>query len=100
MKKLRILALMHPQLVPPDTLDGKTEEEINVWKTEYDVVSHLREIGHEVRVLGVQYELLPIRDAVEEWIAADIGHSAGRNGLGYGKRGRGYCHEYDHWAAN
>jgi len=67
MKKLRILALMHPQLVPPDTLEGHTEEEINVWKTEYDVVSHLREIGHEVRALGVQYELLPIRDAVEEW---------------------------------
>ena len=67
MKRLRILALMHPQLVPPDSLEGHTEEEeINVWKTEYDdVVSHLRAIGHEVRVLGVQYELLPIRDAVE-----------------------------------
>jgi len=67
MKRLRILALMHPQLVPPDSLDGHSEEEINVWKTEYDVVSHLRAIGHEVRALGVQYELLPIRDAVEEW---------------------------------
>ncbi len=66
MKKLRILALMHPQLVPPDTLEGHTPEEINVWKTEFDVVSHLREIGHEVRPLGVQYELLPIRDAAEQ----------------------------------
>ncbi len=67
MKRLRILALMHPQLVPPDSLEGQTPVEINVWKTEFDVVSHLRAIGHEVKPLGVQYELLPIRDAVEEW---------------------------------
>jgi len=67
MKRLRILALMHPQLVPPDSLKGQTPVDINVWKTEFDVVSHLRAIGHEVKPLGVQYELLPIRDAVEEW---------------------------------
>ena len=67
MKRLRILALMHPQLVPPDSLEGQTPVDINVWKTEFDVVSHLRAIGHEVKPLGVQYELLPIRDAVEEW---------------------------------
>lgn len=66
MKPLRVLALMHPQLVPPDSLEGKTPGEINTWKTEYDVVHCLRTIGHEVRVLGVQYELLPIRDAVEQ----------------------------------
>lgn len=66
MKHLRILALMHPQLVPPDSLEGHTPDEINVWKTEFDVVSHLRSVGHEVRPLGVQYELLPIRDAVEQ----------------------------------
>ena len=66
MKRLRILALMHPQLVPPDSLDGHSPEEINVWKTEFDVVSHLRKLEHEVTVLGVQYELLPIRDAVEQ----------------------------------
>jgi D-alanine-D-alanine ligase len=67
MKRLRILGLMHPQLVPPESLEGHTPEEINVWKTEFDVVSHLRTLGHEVNALGVQYELLPIRDAVELW---------------------------------
>lgn len=66
MKRLRILALMHPQLVPPDSLEGQTEKEINVWKTEYDVVNCLRTLGHEVRPLGVQYELLPLREAVEQ----------------------------------
>jgi D-alanine-D-alanine ligase len=67
MKRLRILALMHPQLVPPDSLEGQTEKDINVWKTEFDVVHSLRKLGHEVQPLGVQYELLPIRDAVEQF---------------------------------
>jgi len=66
-KPLRILALMHPQLVPPDSLAGLDEKEINVWKTEFDVVSTLRKAGHEVQPLGVQHELQPIREAVETW---------------------------------
>ena len=67
MKRLRVLTLMHPQLVPPDSLEGQSEKDINVWKTEFDVVQTLRGIGHDVRVLGVQYELLPIREQVETW---------------------------------
>ncbi len=58
---------MHPDLVPPDSDKGYSEQEIHVWKTEYDVVSTLRAAGHDVRPLGVQYELRPIRDAVDEW---------------------------------
>jgi D-alanine-D-alanine ligase len=65
MKKLRVLALMHPQLIPPDTLEGQSDKEINVWKTEFDVVSKLRSRGHEVQPLGVQYELAPVRSAVD-----------------------------------
>lgn len=65
MRKHRVLALMHPQLVPPDSLEGQSEKDINTWKTEFDVVSHLRACGHEVYPLGVQYELAPVRDAVE-----------------------------------
>jgi len=49
MKRLRVLVLVHPELVPPDSLKGHTEQEINEWKTEYDVASTLREAGHEVR---------------------------------------------------
>jgi D-alanine-D-alanine ligase len=67
MKRLRILVLMHPDLVPPDTLKGYTEQEINVWKTEYDVVTTLRANKHEVRPLGVQHELKPIRGEIDSW---------------------------------
>ncbi len=67
MTPLRILALAHPDLIPPDNVEGYSESEAYVWKTEYDVSSTLRASGHEVRMLGVQTELAPIRDAVEEW---------------------------------
>ena len=64
---LRVLVLMHPSLVPPDSLKGQPPEEVHRWKTEYGVVSTLRNLGHEVRPLGVQDELNPIRVAAEEW---------------------------------
>jgi D-alanine-D-alanine ligase len=67
MKPLRVLVLVHPDLVPPDSTKGYTEQEINKWKTEYDVVSTLRAAGHEVRPLGVHDELKPIRDEIEGW---------------------------------
>jgi D-alanine-D-alanine ligase len=67
MKPLRVLVLLHPDLVPPDSLKGRSEQEINEWKTEYDVVSTLRALGHDVRPLGVENELKPIRDEIESW---------------------------------
>ncbi|MGH7857607.1 MAG: D-alanine--D-alanine ligase family protein, partial [Candidatus Binatia bacterium] len=67
MRRLRVLVLMHPSLVPPDSREGYAEKEYYVWKTEYDVVSTLRKVGHDVRPLGVQDELLPIRNVITEW---------------------------------
>ena len=65
MRRLRILVLMRPDLVPPDSTDGYTARQINEWKTEFDVVSTLRAAGHDVRPLGVQEEIKPLREAVE-----------------------------------
>ena len=67
MRRLRVLVLMHPDLIPPESSKGHSQEEMNVWKTEYDVVSTLRKAGHEVKPLGVHDELKPIRDEVETW---------------------------------
>jgi len=66
MKTLRVLVLVHEDLVPPDTVDGIDLGNAE-WKTEYDVISMLRRLGHEVRPLGVQNELVVIRNIVEEW---------------------------------
>jgi D-alanine-D-alanine ligase len=59
--------LLDRDLVPPDSIKGLSEEEVEPFRTEYDVVSTLRAAGHEVRPLGVADELRPIREAVEEW---------------------------------
>src|SRR3569623_2349792 len=67
MRRHRILVLMHPDILPPDSSDGYTPQEINNWKTEYDVVSTLRAAKHEVRVLGAQEEIRPVREAIEQF---------------------------------
>ena len=67
MKKLRALVLMHETLVPPDSLDGYSEKEILEWKTEFDVVNTLREMGHEVLPLGVYDDLGQLRRAKEDF---------------------------------
>ena len=67
MKKLRVMVLMHKELLPPDTLEGKTRKEIDLWRTEYDVVSTLRDAGREVFQLGVGDEIQSIRNGVDDF---------------------------------
>lgn len=64
---LRVAVLAHPSMVPPDSREGFTEQEGYEWKTEYDVVTTLRQLGHEVLVVAVGDELTPIRETVEQW---------------------------------
>jgi D-alanine-D-alanine ligase len=64
-KKLRILALIEEGLVPPESVRGVDLAEVP-WKTEWDVVSALRRLGHQVFSLGVESELAPIRHAIDE----------------------------------
>ncbi len=65
-KKLRIMVLMHESLVPPDDLEGVSDEEMIDWKTEYDVVTTLREMGHLVFPIGVSDDLGVIRRAIRD----------------------------------
>lgn len=60
-RRRRILVLVHEDLVPPDSLEGHSEKEINTWKTEYDVVTGLRQLGHDVQVQGVHSDLGVLR---------------------------------------
>ena len=62
MKKLRILALVHDHLVPPADTTGIDVVEAE-WKMECDVIETLKEMGHDVRVLGIDDDLMPIRRA-------------------------------------
>ncbi|NIM00536.1 MAG: D-alanine--D-alanine ligase [Acidobacteria bacterium] len=59
---------MHEDLVPPETLDGVSEQEMTKWKTEYDVLVTLRDdLGHDVLALGLQDDLSVLRKAIEEF---------------------------------
>lgn len=66
MKRLRVLVLMHGDLVPPHAIDGRDVMTM-AWRTEYDVVTTLKTLGHEVHPLGVISDLGVIRAAIEDW---------------------------------
>jgi D-alanine-D-alanine ligase len=58
---------MHDYLVPPEDVTG-VDTKTAQWRTEYDVLSTLREdLEHEVKVLGVKDDLGAIRDANTEF---------------------------------
>lgn len=67
MKPLRVLVLMHESLVPPPSLKGYTEQEIDEFRTEYDVTACLERSGHTVRALGLSDQLTELRTAILEW---------------------------------
>ena len=67
MKKYRVLVLMHEDLIPPDSLKGYSDKEIVEWKTEYDVVSELKDMGHSVETVGVYDDINVIRNAIDEF---------------------------------
>ena len=66
-KKLRVLLLMHEDLVPPDDISALSENDFHRIKTESDILRALSKLGHESKALGVRDAVLPIRQAVEEW---------------------------------
>jgi len=63
-RKQRILVVVHQSLVPPDTLQGYSEKQIDEWRTEYEVVAALKESGHTVQTLGVLDSLTELRTAL------------------------------------
>ena len=64
---LRVLALVHRHLIPPATVEAGADITAEPWRTEYDVISTLTAMGHEVQTLGVHDDLGDIRRASSEW---------------------------------
>jgi D-alanine-D-alanine ligase len=67
MKKLKVLCLTHEDLVPPTDLVNSESFHDEEWRTEQYIFATLNKLGHEVRMLGVRYDLGVIRNAVEEF---------------------------------
>ncbi len=66
MKSLKVLVLMHKHLVPPQDTSGVDMQKAE-WKTEFDVLTTLRTIGHEAEPLGVEQDLGIIRSTIDSW---------------------------------
>jgi D-alanine-D-alanine ligase len=66
-RRQRVAVLMHPTMVPPENRADYSEHALYQMKTEYDVVTTLRELGHDVRPVAVANDLAPIRDAIADW---------------------------------
>jgi D-alanine-D-alanine ligase len=64
---MRLLVAVHETLIPPDSLAGHEQREIDEWRTEYDVVSHLKKAGHDVRCIGLLDSLTELRTTIQEW---------------------------------
>src|SRR5436309_2266486 len=64
---MRVLALVHRHLIPPEQIEDGTDITSAPWRTEYDVITTLRAAGHEVQPLGVHDDLGEIRRLATEW---------------------------------
>ena len=64
--KLRILVLLAQELMPPETIPEGVEKEKQLWRTEYDVISTLRAMEHEVYPVGLRSDLGVIANARDE----------------------------------
>ncbi|HEY0940762.1 MAG TPA: hypothetical protein VGE08_11740 [Steroidobacter sp.] len=67
MKPSRVLVLMHESLVPPASLEGLSDKEIDEFRAEYDVTATLEQAGHEVKALGLGDNLSELRSVITEW---------------------------------
>ncbi|MHC4780132.1 MAG: D-alanine--D-alanine ligase family protein [Planctomycetota bacterium] len=69
MRSLRTLILVRKGLEPPQSIEGMSDDEVQgaPWKTEYDVLATLEELGHKPKVLPMFSDLAAISDAIEEW---------------------------------
>lgn len=61
------MMLVHTELVPPEDALAADDPRLDKVRTEYDVRNALLELGHEVRVVGVEDDLTPLRATIEKW---------------------------------
>jgi len=67
MKKLRVMMLTHAYMIPPDDLKDHNDPRIESFRTEFDVRDALIKLGHEVLIVGLNDDLTPVRQAIEQW---------------------------------
>jgi D-alanine-D-alanine ligase len=64
MRALKIIVLLHADLIPPPGKKTNAELENVPWRTEYDVMQCLSSLGHSVKAIGLLDDLKPLREAI------------------------------------
>jgi D-alanine-D-alanine ligase len=63
-KPLRVMMLIEEGCLPPDSVDGLTDQERARFRTEWDVFSTLRSLGHEALRIELRDDLSAIRNNI------------------------------------
>lgn len=66
MKKLNVAVMMLEDFVPPDSIEGLTNEQIAPFKTEFDVTCAVEELGHDAHILAVDKDLSVVRETIRD----------------------------------
>jgi D-alanine-D-alanine ligase len=67
MKRYRVLLMVHESLVPPEDISKLSEEEIDRFRTEYNALTALWNLGHNVRVIGIGDRLKELRTSIRDF---------------------------------
>ncbi len=67
MKSMRVMVVAHASLVPPADLSGVVAARLDEMRTEIDVITTLKAMGHEVLVVGVLDSLTELRAVMTDW---------------------------------
>lgn len=67
MKKLRVMMLVHTNMVPPEGELEHDDPRLKDCRAEYDVKHALHNLGHDVTVVGIENEISLVRNTIENW---------------------------------
>lgn len=59
--------MVHEALVPPEDISGLSEDEIDPFRTEYNVLATLQNLGHSVIVIGIGDRLTELRTSIRDF---------------------------------
>ena len=65
MKSRKILVATHETLIPPESIDGLSMQQVDTFRVEYDVREALRRLGHRVEFVGMGDSVARLREAVQ-----------------------------------
>jgi D-alanine-D-alanine ligase len=67
MRKLRVLVLMERGNVPPESVEGLSDEQTSPFRAELQVCSTLKKLKHEIRQVELYDDLTPAREAITDF---------------------------------